>query len=112
MEFGGDIKALILGTLQAKPLHGYEIVRLIRKTGGARRLSEGQMYPYLHELEGVGMLRSEWVTDAEERSRRVYELTQAGTEELARPRSLWERLRSWVEQLSTNGLRRAEVRNA
>ncbi len=41
MAFKGDIKALILGALQLEPLHGYEIVRRIRETGGVGRLSEG-----------------------------------------------------------------------
>ena len=92
MAFRGDIKALILGTLQSESLHGYEIVRRIRETGGARRLSEGQVYPYLHQLEGVGMVTAEWLTDTGVALRRVYKLTPEGRAELTRHRAFWEKL--------------------
>jgi DNA-binding PadR family transcriptional regulator len=112
MAFRGDINALILATLQGEPLHGYEIVRRIRQTGFARRLSEGQMYPVFHELERVGMLRAEWLTDDAALPRRVYAITQTGTAEIARPRSLWERLASGVGFLLQSGLKTMEVENA
>ena len=55
MAFRGDINALILGALHSEPLHGYEIVRRIREAGGGGKLSEGQIYPYLHKLEEAGI---------------------------------------------------------
>jgi len=91
MAFRGDIKALILGTLQAEPLHGYEIVRRIRESGGAGRLSEGQIYPYLHQLEEAGMVTAEWQTDTGAAPRRVYQLTPEGKAELSRNRAQWEK---------------------
>ena len=99
MAFRGDIKALILATLQGEPLHGYEIVRRIRETGGAGRLSEGQIYPYLHELEAAGMLTAEWQTDTGAAPRRVYEMTPKGAAELARHKAIWEKFVTGVGSL-------------
>lgn len=96
MAFRGDIKALILGALQAEPLHGYEIVRRIRESGGAGRLSEGQIYPYLHELEEEGFLTAEWRMDTGAAPRRVYQLTPNGKAELARHRETWRKFVSGV----------------
>jgi DNA-binding PadR family transcriptional regulator len=112
LAYKGDINALILGTLKNEPLHGYEIVRRIRHGGFARRLSEGQIYPFFHELEGAGLLSSEWVNDEEARPRRVYEITKSGIEEFVRPRSLWERICEGWRSLSVNGLKTMEVANA
>ncbi len=99
MAFRGDIQALILGTLQTEPLHGYEIVRRIRETGGAGRLSEGQIYPYLHQLEEAGWVTAEWQTDTGAAPRRVYQLTPTGRSELSRHRKLWKEFVSGVDSL-------------
>jgi PadR family transcriptional regulator PadR len=91
MAFRGDIKALALGTLQSEPLHGYEVVRRIRESGVAGKISEGQIYPYLHELEEEGFVTAEWKTDTGAAPRRVYRLTPAGVAELARQKETWKR---------------------
>jgi PadR family transcriptional regulator PadR len=91
MAFKSDIKALILAALQGEALHGYEIVKRIRETGAAGRLSEGQIYPYLHELEAANMLTAEWQTDTGGAPRRVYQITPEGRAELDRQRALWTR---------------------
>lgn len=112
MAFRGDIKAMVLGTLQAEPLHGYEIVRRIRESGGAGRLSEGQIYPYLHELEEDGFLTAEWKTDTGAAPRRVYQLTPNGRAELARHQEAWRRFVSGVGSVLGGEMMVKEVRNA
>lgn len=96
MAFRSDIGALILGTVQVQPLHGYEIVRRIREAGGTGKLSEGQIYPYLHRLEEAGFVKAEWQTDIGGAPRRVYEITEGGLKELDRQRSQFERFASGV----------------
>ncbi|HZH97425.1 MAG TPA: PadR family transcriptional regulator [Fimbriimonadaceae bacterium] len=91
MAFRGDMNALILGALAEGPLHGYEIVRKIRNSGGAPKLSEGQIYPYLHKLEEAGYLEANWHTDTGAAPRRVYELTPSGRQELEKQRKEWKR---------------------
>ena len=111
MAFRGDIKALILGTLQSEPLHGYEIVRRIRETGGAGRLSEGQIYPYLHELEGAGLVTAEWQTDTGAAPRRVYQLTPGGRAELVRHKAAWEKFVVGIGSVLGTGVKTMEGGN-
>ncbi|HTQ11052.1 MAG TPA: PadR family transcriptional regulator [Fimbriimonadaceae bacterium] len=108
MAFRIDIEAMVLGALQSEPLHGYEIVRRIKESGGAGKLSEGQIYPYLHQLEEKGMLTSEWKTDTGAAPRRVYQLTESGQGELARHRVRWEKFVSGVTSILAAGPTRME----
>lgn len=111
MAFRGDINALILGALNAGPLHGYEIVRRIREAGGAAKLSEGQIYPYLHKLEDEALVVAHWQTDTGAAPRRVYELTPKGREELDRQRAVWEKFATGVASLLTTKVTKAEGGN-
>ena len=99
MAFRGDMGALILGALQSGPQHGYQIVRRIKETGAAGKLTEGQIYPYLHKLEGESLVSAEWQTDTGAAPRRVYHLTEDGLQELERQRSLWAKFTSGVSAL-------------
>jgi len=96
MAFRTDIKAMILGTLQGTPLHGYEIVRRIREAGAVGKLSEGQIYPYLHELEEAGLVTAEWQTDTGAAPRKVYQITAAGRAQLSQAREQWKSFVSGV----------------
>jgi PadR family transcriptional regulator PadR len=96
MAFRSDINALVLGALQAEPLHGYQIVKRIRETGGAGKLSEGQIYPYLHKLEAEGLVSAEWQTDTGGAPRRVYQINEAGLRELQKHREHWHKFVSGV----------------
>ena len=99
MAFRGDINALILGALEVKPLHGYEIVRRIREAGGGGKLSEGQIYPYLHKLEEDHFVTAEWQTDTGAAPRRVYQITPSGVVELDHQRALWKKFVAGINTL-------------
>lgn len=101
MAFKGDIKALILGALQTEPLHGYAIVRRIRETGGVGKLTEGQIYPYLHELEAQNLVTAEWQTDTGAAPRRVYQLTPEGRKELENQRKAWTKFVAGIGAVMT-----------
>lgn len=111
MAFRSDINALILGTLQTEPLHGYEIVRKLRDTGGAGKLSEGQIYPYLHKLEEEGLVTAEWHTDTGGAPKRVYQMTTAGLKELERQREHWHRFVTGVGSILSASSAPTEVPN-
>ena len=79
----------ILFCLQ-KPNHGYGIVQMTeRLTDGEIRLTPGTMYGSLSKMEKDGLIR--FVT--EENKRKIYEITELGTEvlqlELKRIRRLY-----------------------
>jgi PadR family transcriptional regulator len=83
----GDL--LVLAVLDSEPAHGYAIVEAVRaRSGGAFDLAEGTVYPALYRLERQGLLESSW-SESAARRRRVYRLTRAGRQELARQRREW-----------------------
>lgn len=70
----GEIRSLILATLLARPMHGYEVIQeLDASSGGRWRPSAGSVYPTLQQLADEGLLTSEEVD-----GRRTYTLTPAG----------------------------------
>jgi DNA-binding PadR family transcriptional regulator len=70
----GDVKYLVLETLTQGPKHGYEIIRAIEESRGARP-SAGSVYPTLQMLEDGGFVTSDQVD-----GKRVYTITDAGRE--------------------------------
>jgi DNA-binding PadR family transcriptional regulator len=79
----------ILYCLQ-KPNHGYGIVQTVEKlTDGEIRLAPGTMYGSLSKMEKDGLIRFR----GEEEKRKIYEITDLGTEvlqlELKRIRRLY-----------------------
>lgn len=68
----------ILFCLQ-KPNHGYGIVQMVEKlTGGEIRLAPGTMYGSLSKMEKDGLIR--FIN--EEDKRKIYTITELGTEVL------------------------------
>jgi DNA-binding PadR family transcriptional regulator len=69
----------ILALLGERPMHGYEMIQeLEEKTGGRWRPSAGSIYPTLPLMEDEGLVRAEEVE-----GKRVFSLTDAGTEKVA-----------------------------
>lgn len=76
----GDVRNAIVLALADEPMHGYQIMqRLEERSGGAWRPSPGSVYPTLQLLEDQGLVRGE-----EAEGRRVFSLTETGSEEAAR----------------------------
>jgi PadR family transcriptional regulator PadR len=71
-------------------MYGYQLLReMDKRSSGYFRLKEGTLYPALHRLARVGLVRSEWTKSPNGQLRRYYHLTQVGYEKL---RSI---LREW-----------------
>src|SRR3954447_18906197 len=72
----GDVRSAILALLDDRPMHGYEMIQeLEERTGGRWTPSAGSIYPTLQLLEDEGL-----VTPEEVDGRKVYSLTDAGSE--------------------------------
>lgn len=70
----GDFKILVLSVLEQRPMHGYEISKVIQEhSHGLYRPSAGSIYPTLQTLLRKGMVK----VSSEER-RKVYQITPAG----------------------------------
>jgi DNA-binding PadR family transcriptional regulator len=84
----GRLRLYLLKLLAEQPRHGYEIIRLLEDHfEGMYAPSAGTIYPRLARLEGEGL-----VTHSRERGRKVYRITDAGSEELARRQDELEEL--------------------
>ena len=79
----GRLRLYLLKLLEESPRHGYEVIRLLEdRFLGLYAPSPGTVYPRLQRLEAEGL-----VTHTEtEGGRKVYAITDAGRQELARRR--------------------------
>jgi PadR family transcriptional regulator AphA len=74
----------ILGLLAREPLSGYALrQRFSESLANFWRLSFGQIYPLLHELEAEGLVAPVEGGEPAPRNRRAYRLTPSGAQALA-----------------------------
>lgn len=87
----GSLDLLVLKVLSRRaPLHGYAVMTAIEEISDAvLRVEEGSLYPALHRMEEAGVIRAEWITKANGRRARVYELTPRGRKRLASEEAHW-----------------------
>jgi DNA-binding PadR family transcriptional regulator len=78
----GGVRYLVLDALADRARHGYEVIQAIEeRSAQTYRPSPGVIYPTLQMLEELGHVRS-----VEAEGRKVYEITDAGREDLAKNR--------------------------
>jgi len=104
----GMLRLYLLKLLDESPRHGYDVIRLLEdRFMGLYAPSPGTIYPRLQRLEAEGL-----VTQSQEGGRKVYQITEAGREELRRRQDeldhLETEIRSSVHYLT--GEIREEVR--
>ena len=94
----GSAEVLILGVLEARQRHGYDIARQIETlSDGAITFNSATLYPTLYRLEQRGLIKGRWVEKPGQRRRRFYRITAAGRAALGEQRSSWHR---FVEALT------------
>jgi DNA-binding PadR family transcriptional regulator len=80
-----SIKHAILGLLAEGPLHGYGLKAAYEaELVPGSTLNIGQVYPALDRLQADGHVTVEVVSQSERPDRKVYTITDAGRQELAR----------------------------
>ena len=91
--FGGELRRrdlfplLILHFASREPAYGNRLIEEIEAmTGGVVSVNPNTMYPLLREMEANGLLEGRW-EHPEKRTRRFYEITDAGAAEYARLRT-------------------------
>jgi DNA-binding PadR family transcriptional regulator len=86
----GTVVPVILQLLSEREMYGYEIIRVVNeRTNGALAWREGTLYPWLHRLEGEGLITSQWVEAPTGRQRKYYAITRAGLATLKTRREEW-----------------------
>ena len=100
----GRLRLYLLKLLDESPRHGYDVIRLLEdRFMGLYAPSPGTIYPRLQRLEAEGL-----VTQSQEGGRKVYQITDAGREELAARRDELDELEAEIAG-SVHGLAR-EIR--
>jgi PadR family transcriptional regulator, regulatory protein PadR len=88
----GSAEILVLGVLQERSRHGYDIARVIEeRSGGEITFHSATLYPTLYRLERNGLIKGQWVERAGQRRRRFYRITRAGLAMLGQQRTAWNR---------------------
>ena len=95
----GMLDLVVLGLLKNKSMHGYGIIKSIRKNFGVY-FGPSTVYPYLKDLEKKGEIKSQWDMN-HERPRKVYSLTQKGNDFLM---GTEQSLRTFCHRLSSMGI--------
>ena len=86
----GSMELLLLGLLEQRARHGYEIGKLIEsRSGGRLTYSLPSLYPALLRLEARGLIKGRWVENPGERRRCFYRLTTEGRQVLERQKQEW-----------------------
>jgi DNA-binding PadR family transcriptional regulator len=100
----GRLRLYLLKLLEESPRHGYDVIRLLEdRFMGLYAPSPGTIYPRLARLEAEGL-----VTQSQEGGRKVYQITDAGRQELASRREELDELEAEISG-SVHGLAR-EIR--
>jgi DNA-binding PadR family transcriptional regulator len=85
-------EVLILAVLGGGPKHGYQLaLEIEERSSGFFRFSHGTLYPILHKLEKMGMIRGVWSGDDLRRKRKSYSLTAKGGRYLDGQVDAWNR---------------------
>jgi len=96
----GTLHLLILRSLSTGPLHGYAIAKRIKDVSqSALAVEEGSLYPALNRMLVKGWLTAEWGISENNRKARFYKLTKAGSQQLGRETSEFNRLVSAIQMV-------------
>ena len=68
-------------------------------SGDVLQVSEGSLYPALHELEHEGWLTATWQVSDTGRRAKFYALSRAGRRTLDRETADWERLSGAISRI-------------
>jgi transcriptional regulator len=91
----GTLDLMVLKALAGGPMHGYGVVRWIRRTTDeALLVDDGALYPALHRLRKRGWITADWGTSENNRRARYYALTEKGRQQLASEVKAWTRFSS------------------
>lgn len=91
----GTVDLVILQTLTAGPLHGFEVSRSIRaRSEGTLELQDSALYQALHRMEKAGWVEAEWGISDKGRRAKYYRMTTSGHRQLQTEVGFW---RSYAE---------------
>ena len=103
---------VVLRLVSERPMYGYEIIKQVNeRTDGAFEWKEGTLYPCLHRLEGMGLIKSQWRVSDIGRQRKYYVLTRRGTALLDNKVSEWSAFSKAVNAVLGGDKKPVEVKS-
>lgn len=98
--FPGALEMMILQSLRLKPMHGYALVKHIKRVSeDLLQVEEGSLYPALQRMLKEGWLESEMGVSAKGRPTRIYRLTDAGQRRLEQEVSSFEKMFAGINRV-------------
>lgn len=97
----GVLEILVLKLLENDEKYGYQLIsELKEKSRDMFTLKEGTLYPILYRLEDEGLVTSRWSEPkGKEISRKYYQITQKGSQELKELCELWNHFQKNVTEI-------------
>ena len=96
----GTLELLVLRVLSLRPMHGWGIAQRIEQMSDeVFAVNQGSLYPALQRMKRKGWIRSKWRVTDNNRRARFYELTDAGTKQLALERAEWARASAAINDI-------------
>jgi len=96
VEFNKDLIAasstpIVLAILSEGDSYGYAIIKRVQElSGGHMEWTDGMLYPVLHRLERLGLVKARWEESETGRRRKYYRITSRGRDQLAEERRQWQ----------------------
>jgi len=77
--YRGALGIAVLALLDKSEDHGFGLAqRMVKQSGGALEMSQGNIYPLLHKLESQGYVSSRWQRSENNRRAKYYSITPKG----------------------------------
>ena len=87
----GSTETIILSVLSCESMYGYQLLReMEQRSSGYFRLKEGTLYPALHRLARMGLVKGDWRESPNGQSRRYYLVTESGRQRLSSMLREWD----------------------
>jgi transcriptional regulator len=96
----GTVDLVVLQTLTAGAMHGFEVSRSIRqRSDGTLDIRDAALYQALHRMEKSGWIEAEWGVSDKGRRAKYYRLTRAGRRQLTEEIGFWRQYADAVFQI-------------
>src|SRR3954465_16002773 len=97
----GSAEMIVLALLEARPRHGYELVKLIDAQSESKlQFHVASLYPLLYRLERKKLVAGGWGEKAGERGGGLYTVTAAGRKALDEQRRSWREFVNALQRLT------------
>ena len=97
----GSIDILLLSLISQKDCYGYEMVKTLKESSkDMYNMGEGTLYPALKRLEKKKWILSYWQEAKGGKRRKYYQITDAGSKELAKKIGEWNVVKELIQKTS------------